>query len=35
ASPYGVLFFTDPTNPDQDDSEIPALKEIYDNPTDG
>ncbi|GJX51093.1 putative ribonuclease H-like domain-containing protein [Tanacetum coccineum] len=35
ASPYGGLFFTDPTNPDQDDSEIPALKEIYDNPTDG
>ncbi|GJW46756.1 ribonuclease H-like domain-containing protein [Tanacetum coccineum] len=35
ASPYGGLFFTDPTNPDQDDSEIPALEEIYDNPTDG
>ncbi|GJT44231.1 putative ribonuclease H-like domain-containing protein [Tanacetum coccineum] len=32
ASPYGGLSFTDP---DQDDSEIPALEEIYDNPTDG
>ncbi|GJS87583.1 putative ribonuclease H-like domain-containing protein, partial [Tanacetum coccineum] len=30
ASPYGDL-----TNPDQDDLEIPALEEIYDNPTDG
>ncbi|GJW70452.1 putative ribonuclease H-like domain-containing protein [Tanacetum coccineum] len=30
ASPYGGLSFTD-----QDDSEIPALEEIYDNPTDG
>ncbi|GJY99919.1 putative ribonuclease H-like domain-containing protein [Tanacetum coccineum] len=29
ASPYGGLSFTD-----QDDSEIPALEEIYDNPTD-
>ncbi|GJT14282.1 putative ribonuclease H-like domain-containing protein [Tanacetum coccineum] len=35
ASPYGGLTFTDLTNPDQDDSEIPALEEIYDNPTDG
>ncbi|GJX58180.1 reverse transcriptase domain-containing protein [Tanacetum coccineum] len=35
ASPYGGLSFTDLTNPDQDDSEIPALEEIYDNPTDG
>ncbi|GJZ06724.1 putative reverse transcriptase domain-containing protein, partial [Tanacetum coccineum] len=35
ASPHGGLSFTDLTNPDQDDSEIPALEEIYDNPTDG
>ncbi|GKC71166.1 uncharacterized mitochondrial protein-like protein, partial [Tanacetum coccineum] len=35
ASPYGGLSFTDPTNTDQDDSEIPALEEIYDNPIDG
>ncbi|GJU89565.1 putative ribonuclease H-like domain-containing protein [Tanacetum coccineum] len=35
ASPYGGLSFTDLTNPDQDDSEIPALEEIYENPTDG
>ncbi|GJW31425.1 putative ribonuclease H-like domain-containing protein [Tanacetum coccineum] len=35
ASPYGGLSFTDLTNTDQDDSEIPALKEIYNNPTDG
>ncbi|GKC11855.1 putative ribonuclease H-like domain-containing protein, partial [Tanacetum coccineum] len=34
ASPYGGLSFTDLTNPDQDDSEIPALEEIYNNPTD-
>ncbi|GKF56244.1 hypothetical protein Tco_0166584, partial [Tanacetum coccineum] len=33
ASPYGGLSFTDITNPDQDDLEIPALEEIYDNPT--
>ncbi|GJS73839.1 ribonuclease H-like domain-containing protein [Tanacetum coccineum] len=33
---YGGLSSTDPkTNTDQDDSEIPALEEIYDNPTDG
>ncbi|GJZ50720.1 ribonuclease H-like domain-containing protein [Tanacetum coccineum] len=30
ASPHSDL-----TNPDQDDSEIPALEEIYENPTDG
>ncbi|GJW32870.1 putative ribonuclease H-like domain-containing protein, partial [Tanacetum coccineum] len=30
ASPYGNL-----TNPDQDDSEIHALEEIYENPTNG
>ncbi|GJS12053.1 putative ribonuclease H-like domain-containing protein [Tanacetum coccineum] len=35
ASPYGRLSFTDLTNADQDDSEIPALEEIYDNPTTG
>ncbi|GJS86557.1 putative ribonuclease H-like domain-containing protein [Tanacetum coccineum] len=35
ASPYGGLSFTDLTNSDQDDLEIPALEEIYDNPTDG
>ncbi|GKE86203.1 putative ribonuclease H-like domain-containing protein, partial [Tanacetum coccineum] len=29
------LSFTDPTNPDQDDSEILALEDIYKNPTDG
>ncbi|GJY68363.1 putative ribonuclease H-like domain-containing protein [Tanacetum coccineum] len=35
ASPYGGLSFTDLTNTNQDDSEIPALEEIYNNPTDG
>ncbi|GKB61724.1 hypothetical protein Tco_0917910, partial [Tanacetum coccineum] len=35
ASPYGGLSFTDLTNTDQDDSEIPALEEIYDNLTAG
>ncbi|GJV12723.1 putative ribonuclease H-like domain-containing protein [Tanacetum coccineum] len=35
ASPYGGLSFIDLTNTDQDDSEIHALEEIYDNPTDG
>ncbi|GJW64088.1 ribonuclease H-like domain-containing protein [Tanacetum coccineum] len=35
ASPYGGLSFTDLTNTDQDDSEIPALEEIYDNHTAG
>ncbi|GKC50654.1 hypothetical protein Tco_1073399 [Tanacetum coccineum] len=34
-SPYGGLSFTDLTNTDQDDSEIPAPEEIYNNPTDG
>ncbi|GJY20385.1 putative ribonuclease H-like domain-containing protein [Tanacetum coccineum] len=29
------LSFFDPTNPDQDDSKIPALEDIYRNPTDG
>ncbi|GKC56014.1 putative ribonuclease H-like domain-containing protein, partial [Tanacetum coccineum] len=32
ASPYGGLSFTDI---DQDDSEIPALEDMYDHPTDG
>ncbi|GJV28752.1 copia protein [Tanacetum coccineum] len=31
ASPYDGLSFSDPTNPDQDDSEIPALEDIYKN----
>ncbi|GKA87355.1 hypothetical protein Tco_0809119 [Tanacetum coccineum] len=35
ASPYGGLSFTDPTNPDQDDSEIPVLEDIYQHLTDG
>ncbi|GKG11479.1 hypothetical protein Tco_0342879, partial [Tanacetum coccineum] len=35
ASPYSGLSSTDLTNTDQDDSEIPALEEIYDNHTDG
>ncbi|GJZ15230.1 putative ribonuclease H-like domain-containing protein [Tanacetum coccineum] len=35
ASPYGGPSFTNLTNTDQDDSEIPALEEIYDNPTAG
>ncbi|GKB83465.1 putative ribonuclease H-like domain-containing protein [Tanacetum coccineum] len=35
ASSYSGLSFNDLTNTDQDDSEIPALEEIYDNPTDG
>ncbi|GJS48638.1 putative ribonuclease H-like domain-containing protein [Tanacetum coccineum] len=32
ASPYGGLSFT---NTNQDDSEIPALEDMYDHPTDG
>ncbi|GJR67504.1 putative ribonuclease H-like domain-containing protein [Tanacetum coccineum] len=32
-SPYGGLSFTDLTNTDQDDLEIPSLEKIYDNPT--
>ncbi|GJS68731.1 putative ribonuclease H-like domain-containing protein [Tanacetum coccineum] len=35
ASTYDGLSFSDPTNSDQDDSEIPALEDIYQNPTDG
>ncbi|GJR32362.1 putative ribonuclease H-like domain-containing protein [Tanacetum coccineum] len=34
-SPYDGLSFTDLTNTEQDDSKIPALEEIYANPTDG
>ncbi|GJY98376.1 ribonuclease H-like domain-containing protein [Tanacetum coccineum] len=34
-SPYGGLSFTNLTNTDQDDSEIPKLEEIFDNPIDG
>ncbi|GJY54875.1 ribonuclease H-like domain-containing protein [Tanacetum coccineum] len=35
ASPYVGLSLSDPTNPEQDDSEIPALEDIYQNPTYG
>ncbi|GKD64909.1 hypothetical protein Tco_1307017 [Tanacetum coccineum] len=35
ASPYNGLSLSDPTNPEQDDSEILALEDIYQNPTDG
>ncbi|GJS77358.1 putative ribonuclease H-like domain-containing protein [Tanacetum coccineum] len=35
ASPSGGLSFTDLTNTDQDDSQIPALEDSYDNPNDG
>ncbi|GJX47309.1 putative ribonuclease H-like domain-containing protein [Tanacetum coccineum] len=35
ASPSGGLSFTHLTNTDQDDSEIPDLKDSYDNPNDG
>ncbi|GJS31378.1 putative ribonuclease H-like domain-containing protein [Tanacetum coccineum] len=34
ASPYDGLSLSDPTNPEQDDSKIPALEDIYQNPTD-
>ncbi|GJZ93855.1 putative ribonuclease H-like domain-containing protein [Tanacetum coccineum] len=34
ASPYDGLSLFDLTNPEQDDSEIPALEDIYKNPTD-
>ncbi|GJS96851.1 hypothetical protein Tco_0803819 [Tanacetum coccineum] len=33
ASPYGGLSFTDPTNPDQDDSKIPAVVNVSPIPT--
>ncbi|GJU34728.1 ribonuclease H-like domain-containing protein [Tanacetum coccineum] len=35
ASAYGGPSFSDLTNADQDDFKIPALEEIYNNPTDG
>ncbi|GKC85450.1 putative ribonuclease H-like domain-containing protein [Tanacetum coccineum] len=35
ASPSGGLSYTDLTNSDQDDSQIPALEDSYDNPNDG
>ncbi|GJT51036.1 putative ribonuclease H-like domain-containing protein [Tanacetum coccineum] len=35
ASPSGGLSYTDITNTDQDDSQIPALEDSYDNPNDG
>ncbi|GJX20135.1 putative ribonuclease H-like domain-containing protein [Tanacetum coccineum] len=35
ASPYDGISLSDPTNHEQDDSEIPALEDIYQNPTDG
>ncbi|GJU87695.1 hypothetical protein Tco_1295241 [Tanacetum coccineum] len=35
ASPYDGLSLSNPTNPEQDDSEILALEDIYQNPTDG
>ncbi|GKE45785.1 putative ribonuclease H-like domain-containing protein, partial [Tanacetum coccineum] len=35
ANPYGRLSFTELTNANQDDSEIPALEEIYNNHIDG
>ncbi|GJQ92846.1 putative ribonuclease H-like domain-containing protein [Tanacetum coccineum] len=34
-SAYDGLSLSDPTNPNQDDLEIPALEDIYKNPTDG
>ncbi|GJT04250.1 putative ribonuclease H-like domain-containing protein [Tanacetum coccineum] len=35
ASPSDGLSYTDLTNTDQDDSQIPALEDIYDNPNNG
>ncbi|GKF61299.1 hypothetical protein Tco_0181353, partial [Tanacetum coccineum] len=35
ASPHEGLSLSDPTNPEEDDSEIPPLEEIYQNSTDG
>ncbi|GJT13193.1 ribonuclease H-like domain-containing protein [Tanacetum coccineum] len=34
ASPYEGLSLSDPTNPEEDDSEIPPLEDIYQNSTD-
>ncbi|GKF04653.1 hypothetical protein Tco_0035321, partial [Tanacetum coccineum] len=35
ASPYEGLSLFDPTNPEEDDSEIPPLEDIYQKSTDG
>ncbi|GKC08516.1 putative ribonuclease H-like domain-containing protein [Tanacetum coccineum] len=35
ASPHEGLSLFDPTNPEEDDSEIPPLEDIYQNSTDG
>ncbi|GKG14257.1 hypothetical protein Tco_0353857, partial [Tanacetum coccineum] len=35
ASPHDGLSLFDPTNPEQDDSEIPPLEDIYQNSPDG
>ncbi|GKE82564.1 hypothetical protein Tco_1552564, partial [Tanacetum coccineum] len=35
ASPYEGLSLSDPTTPEEDDSEIPPLEDIYQNSTDG
>ncbi|GKE60791.1 putative ribonuclease H-like domain-containing protein, partial [Tanacetum coccineum] len=35
SSPSGGLSYTDLTNSDQDDSQIPALEDMHDNPNDG
>ncbi|GKD74663.1 putative ribonuclease H-like domain-containing protein, partial [Tanacetum coccineum] len=35
ASPFGRLSYTDLTNSDLDDSQIPALEDSYNNPNDG
>ncbi|GKC62343.1 putative ribonuclease H-like domain-containing protein, partial [Tanacetum coccineum] len=35
ASPSGGLYYSDLNNSDQDDSQIPTLEDIYDNPSDG
>ncbi|GJR15232.1 putative ribonuclease H-like domain-containing protein [Tanacetum coccineum] len=35
ASPYEGLSLADPTHPEEDDSEIPPLEDIYQNSTDG
>ncbi|GJY14086.1 putative ribonuclease H-like domain-containing protein [Tanacetum coccineum] len=35
ASPHEGLYLSDPTNPEQDDSEIPPIEDIYQNSYDG
>ncbi|GJX39326.1 putative ribonuclease H-like domain-containing protein [Tanacetum coccineum] len=35
ASPHEGLYLSDPTNPEQDDSEIPPLEDIYQNSSNG